>query len=152
MSVTAKYSLELPAIGDALWNSKSNANFDLIEAAMHTFFPADIVEEDGVELAYGDVVYLTANGKWAKALADGTKIPALGLVVEISPNILVQRVGYFYKHDWSWSQSYWGKSIYLSDTEAGELTVTKPTNGYAEAMGVVFSENNIFILSDWDWK
>jgi len=121
MTTTPLYELEKIDYSTTGWNGIVSANMDKIEAYLGSRFLVTL----GESVEKHEAVYLDpADGKAykAKAIADGSKQPALGLAVDpgdLDEQIRLQRVGIIQDSNWSFST---GVLYFLSQNTAGALT------------------------------
>lgn len=102
----------------------------------------------GETIAQYDAVYLESDGKFDKALADGTQQPAWGLAIEsavLDDDFRFQRSGPITNAGWSWGTI--GAKVYLDPTTPGALTDSAPSADY-QMIGFVLSATSIFLWID----
>lgn len=101
-------------------------------------------------LVTGDAVYLNVNGKWQKALATNLSTVATGIVVydDVDPGVedvevSVQR----YDEVGGWPPGTFtaGQPVYLSQTQAGGLTQTRPNDSTKPIVMVGTAESDTSI-------
>jgi len=93
-----------------------------------------------------EALYLNSDGKWYKALADGTSQPALGLALEtgdLDDEIRLQVMG-----EATISGSTWdiGLPLYLSTTVSGGVTQTKP-DANIQLVGYALTASKMILMT-----
>jgi hypothetical protein len=110
-----------------------------------------IVTQVGHGFSVEEALYVDASNHYDRAIASGTfeQAQVAGLVVEVidADNFVLQQSG--------WTTGFSGKTApqlyWLSDTVAGEITTTKPTNStsYLRPCFIAVNTNNGWILERW---
>lgn len=102
---------------------------------------------DYSSLATGDAVRLDTDGTLVKAQADSDINSAVYGVVYVasadSATLCFQGRVRIVSHGWTI-----GRYVYLSQSTAGALTPTKPTSGIVYRVGIVVSDDDIFVRGD----
>lgn len=141
---TDKYDLHTIDYSVQGWDSILATDMEKLDDIIHTRVEAIA----GETVAQYDAVYLESDGKYDKALADGSQQPAVGLALEsasLDDEFRVQRIGPITKAGWSWATK--GVKVYLDGTTPGALTDVKPGSN-VQMMGFVLSATSIFIWID----
>lgn len=100
-------------------------------------------------IAY-NALYLNADGKFYKALADGSSQPALGLAVEggdADDEIRLQIMGETTSSGWAWATP--GAKLYLSTTVSGAITDVEPVSN-TQAVGYSLSATKIMFSPSFE--
>jgi hypothetical protein len=149
--ITKKYALEKVPFLITEWNAILAANMNALDNIIQTRIrPAGA----GQTLANGDAVYINDAAlmdriKKARANASST-MPCIGLVIDVIDDwVRIQRVGLFKKTGWTWTV---GGRVFVSPDIAGALTQTKPTNGYAQPVGIAWAADTIFLSIAHIWQ
>lgn len=142
MTFTPKFDLEEIAYGTTGWNTILTANLQKIDAGIDS----RLVATAGESIAQYDAAYLKiSDGKFYKAKADGTKQPCRGIALETAATnetFRVHREGAVTNSGWSWGTI--SGDVYLSDSVAGGLTQTMPTERI-EVIGYALSATTLVI-------
>ena len=139
---TEKYDLDLVELSLTGWNQILKGSIEEIDDFMQTRIMATL----GETVAIGDTLYLKSDGKYWKAKAAVTFLPARGLALaagNADDEIRIQRLGPITVSGWTWSTI--GAKLYLDPTTAGDLTDTRP-NEFAQTIGFVLSSTSAFLL------
>lgn len=146
MAMTELYELESLAYGTTGWTGIVHSNFQKIE---NNLFTAGMLE-CGEDVSAYQAVYLKSDGKIWLAQADGTKQPAIGIMIEdglATEEKRFQTYGTVTNSAWDWTGNI-GQPVYLDPTTAGALTVT-PSGANAQIMGYCSGVTSIFMTSLW---
>ena len=141
---TDKYDLHTIDYSVQGWDAILTTDMEKLDDIIHS----RILITVGESIAQYDAVYLESDGKYDKALADGTQQPALGLALEsaaLDDGIRIQRSGPITNIGWSWATV--GAKVYLDASTPGALTDVEPGSN-VQMMGVVLSATSIFIWID----
>ena len=96
-----------------------------------------------------DTLYLNANNKFYKAIANGSSQPALGLAVEggdLDDVIRLHVFGETTNSGWAWATP--GAKLYLSTTVSGAITDVSPADNI-QVIGYVLSATKILFVSEF---
>lgn len=140
---TEKYSLHTADYSVQGWDTIMTTDMEKLDDVIHSHIKITA----GETIAQYDAVYLETDGKYDKALADGTQQPAIGLALQsavLDDEILIQRIGPITDVSWTWATV--GAKVYLDATTPGALTDVKPAN--VQMVGIVLSATSIFIWID----
>ena len=119
----------------------------LLDTAMQKiddFMPTVITGTVGETVSQYDAVYMHTDGKFYKAIADGAKMPAWGLMYEAGSADDVKRIQILDEmtnSGWSWTP---GQKLYLSTTVSGGLTSTAPGSNI-QLVGMAKASNQIHL-------
>jgi hypothetical protein len=137
---TDKYDLHTIDYSVQGWDAIMTTDMEKLDAVITSRILATVGETVD---AY-EAVYIKSDGKVWLAQADGTAMPAIGLMIEsgvADETKRVQRSGVITNVAWSWSNV--GGYVYLDPTTPGALTETLPS-AYAQIIGTVLSTTSIF--------
>jgi len=137
---TEKYDLHTIDYSVQGWDAILNTDMEKLD----DMITSRMINTIGETVAQYDAVYLKSDGKFWKAQADGTKQPALGLMIEsgvADDEKRIQREGVITNVAWSWTTI--GAYVYLDGSTAGDLTETEPSSN-AQVIGYVLSATSIF--------
>lgn len=126
------------------WDTIMATDMEKLDDVIHS----RIAAVAGETIAQYNAVYLEADGKYDKALADGSQQPAVGLALEsavLDDDFRIQRVGPITNTGWSWGTI--GAIIYLDTSTPGALTDIQPSTNI-QRIGFVLSATSIFINID----
>lgn len=140
---TEKYNLHTADYSVQGWDTIMTTDMEKLDDVIHSHIKITA----GEAIAQYDAVYLETDGKYDKALADGTQQPAIGLALQsavLDDEILIQRIGPITDVSWTWATV--GAKVYLDATTPGALTDVKPAN--VQMVGIVLSATSIFIWID----
>ena len=141
---TDKYDLYTIDYSIQGWDTIMTTDMEKLDDVIHSRIEATL----GETVVLQNALYLDSDGKYYKALSDGTKQPTLGLAIEtgiLDDTIRIQRIGPVTNTGWSWSTK--GALLYLSTTVAGSLTESEPSDNI-QIVGTVLSPTSIFINVD----
>ena len=96
------YEWDVADIGTTGWNAIYKAFTESVDSLLMTYLKVTL----GEDVSKGDALYIQSNGKWYKALADGTRGPAQGFAIEAGvadASIRIQRCGELTVAGWSLS-------------------------------------------------
>lgn len=139
---TSKYDLHQIDYSCQGWDTIFSTDIGILDDEINTRILATLGETVGIY----DALYLHTDGKYYKAKSDGTKQPALGLVLETGvadDEIRIQRIGSITDAGWGWSTV--GAPVFLDASTAGALTETQPSTN-AQFIGIVLSATSIFLM------
>jgi len=137
---TDKYDLHLAEYSVQGWDAIMETDMEILDDVIASRILATV----GETVAAYEAVYIKSDGKVWLATADGTDMPAIGLMIEsgVADDVKrVQRSGVITNVAWSWSTI--GGYVYLDPTTAGDLTETAP-GANAQVIGTVLSATSIF--------
>lgn len=126
------------------WDAILTTDMEKLDDVIHT----RILATAGETIAQYDAVYLESDGKYDKALADGSQQPAIGLALEsanLDDEFRIQRIGPITDTGWSWATV--SVKVYLDASTPGALTDVKPSSD-TQMIGFVLSATSIFIWID----
>ena len=141
---TDKYDLHTIDYSVQGWDSILATDMERLDDVIHSHIEATA----GEAIAQYDAVYLESDGKYDKALADGSQQPAMGLALEsasLDDAFRLQRIGPLTNAGWTWVTV--GARVYLDGTTPGALTDVKPGSD-VQMIGIVLSTTSIFIWID----
>lgn len=141
---TDKYDLHTIDYSVQGWDSVLATDMEKLDDIIHSRIEATA----GETIAQYDAVYLEADEKYDKALADGTQQPSVGLAFEsatLDDEFRIQRIGPITNAGWAWATV--GVKVYLDTSTPGALTDVKPGSN-AQMMGFALSATSIFIWVD----
>ena len=108
---------------------KGNRRFEISTTTDKNLAQGDIIYYGGGSTVDGDIVYMTTAGQWASASSNGaaSATTMLGIALGTDPDVdgVLVRGTYTLDHDVGSNQ---GVPVYLSDTVAGQATVTAPSS------------------------
>ena len=108
-------------IGRRRFNTSNTVNNNLAQG--------DIIYQGGGSTTQGNIVYMKTDGEWGNALANAasTSTSLLGIALGTDPDVdgVLLRGTYTLDHDVGNNQ---GVPLYLSDADAGQATVTAPSD------------------------
>lgn len=138
---TDKYGFHTIDYSISGWDSILATDMEKLDDVIHSRIEATA----GETIAQYDAVYLEADGKYDKALADGAQQPAMGLALEsasLDDAFRIQRIGPLTNVGWTWATV--GAKVYLDGTTPGALTDVKPGSDI-QMIGIVLSATSILI-------
>ena len=109
-----------------------------------------IISTLGETVSAYDALFLNTDGKFYKALADGSSQPALGLAIEtgdLDDEIRLHVMGEITNTSWTWATP--GAKLYLSTTVSGAITDVEPGSNI-QAVGYVLSATSIMFSSSFE--
>ena len=110
-------------------NLISSRQFDKSGTSNNHLAQGDIIYQGGGSTTQGNIVYMKTDGEWGDAQADAasTATSLLGIALGTDPDVdgVLLRGTYTLDHDVGNNQ---GVPLYLSDTTAGQATVTAPSD------------------------
>ncbi len=139
---TRHNDLERMAQGTESWRDSMNTNFGLIEQG------ATIKGIAGLTVLAAEVGYLTNDFKFEKAIAGAVGTTAsewAGFFTNDIPQDIegyARHTGYITSPDWSFTAG----PVYLSDSIAGAVTQTAPTNIYLVGFAI---QTNEILIKPW---
>lgn len=147
---TDKYDLHTIDYSVQGWDAIMTTDMEKLDDVVHS----RIVATAGETIAQYDAVYLEEDGKYYKALADGSQQPAMGLALEsavLGDEIRIQRIGPIVNAGWTWAtdsaDAPIGSKVYLDAVTPGALTDIKPGTN-AQMVGGILSATSIFVWID----
>ena len=141
---TSKFDLHTIDYSVQGWDAIMTTDMEKLDDVIHT----RIIATAGETIAQYDAVYLESDGKYDKALADGSQQPAYGLALEsavLDDEIRIQRIGPITNAGWTWATI--GSKVYLDPSTPGALTDVKP-GADIQMVGTILSATSIFIWID----
>lgn len=138
---TDKYDLHTIDYSVQGWNTIMSTDMEILDNEVNT----RLIGTLGETVASGGAVYLNSDGKYYNALANNTKQPTMGLVVEpgvLDDSVRIQRVGEITNTGWSWGTV--GDPVFLSPTTSGVLTDTEYYKN-RQIVGMVLSATSVFL-------
>lgn len=138
---TDKYDLHTIDYSVQGWDSILATDMEKLDEVIHS----RILATAGEAIALYDAVYLESDGKYDKALADGSQQPAIGLALEsavLDDEIRIQRLGPITNVAWAWATV--GAMVYLDASTPGAVTDVCPEL-CCQRIGIVLSATSIFI-------
>lgn len=147
MALTDKYDLEEIDYGTTGWNGIQQNNNEIIDDNL----PTRQIDTLGENVSAYDAVYIKSDGKAWKAQADGSKQPAVGLMIEAGSasdaDKRYQVMGEITNAGWSWTNI--GQPVYLSPVTPGALTETAPNTDNKQVIGIIKSATKILLTATW---
>jgi hypothetical protein len=140
---TEKYDLDLVELSLTGWNQVLKGSIEDIDAFIQTRLLATL----GETVAKGDVVYLKSDGKYWKAKAIASQMPARGMAIEAGntdDEIRIQRVGPITVSGWALVGNP-GDKLFVDETTSGTITETRPFE-FAQTIGYILSSTSAFLL------
>lgn len=142
---TDVYSIQAPAYSQAGENTPSTQNATILEENLESTISGELGET--IIAADRMTVYLHSDGKYYKAKADGTKQPAIGIVVEVKGTAAqIKRTATITKASWAWTP---GNILYLSPTVSGGLTSTRP-DSHSQTLAFALNATTIYFVGNID--
>ena len=140
---TTRYDLHTIEYSTQGWDSVMNTDMQKLDDVIQSRITATLGE---TVVAY-NALYLNADGKFYKALANGSSQPALGLAVEggdLDDEIRLHVMGEITNTSWTWATP--GAKLYLSTTVSGAITDVEPGSNI-QAVGYSLSATKIMFSS-----
>ena len=138
---TTVYEWDIADYGTTGWNAIYKAFTESVDSLLKTYLKVTL----GEDVSKGDALYIQANEKWYKALADDTQGPAQGFAIEdgvADASIRIQRCGELTVAGWATLSV--GRGVWLSTGTKGGITQTKPAS-HAQFLGIALTSTSINI-------
>ena len=147
---TDKYDLHTIDYSVQGWDAIMTTDMEKLDDIIHS----RVIATAGETIAQYDAVYPESDGKYDKALADGSQQPVMGLALEsavLDDEIRIQRIGSITNVNWMWAtdsaDAPIGSKVYLDTVTPGALTDVKP-GANVQMIGIILSATSIFIWID----
>ena len=140
---TTRYDLHEISYSTQGWDSVLATDMQKLDDVIQSRITATL----GETVSAYDTLYLNANNKFYKAIADGSSQPALGLAVEggdLDDEIRLHVMGEITNTSWTWATP--GAKLYLSTTVSGAITDVEPGSNI-QAVGYSLSATKIMFSS-----
>ncbi len=142
MSIFTKHNnYEIPAVGAEAWNTSMDANLNLIERG------TTIKGVAGTTILQNEVMYLDSNFKFGLAIAGGAA--EVGKFIGFATTDLnINAQGYALHHGYAagGSWDFTAGPVYLSDSVAGAVTQTEPTDSIVTGFAIQTTE---ILIKPW---
>ena len=143
---TTRYDLHEISYSTQGWDSVLATDMQKLDDVIQSRITATL----GETVSAYDALYLNANNKFYKAIANGSSQPALGLAVEggdLDDVIRLHVFGETTSSGWAWATP--GAKLYLSTTVSGALTDVEPGSNI-QAVGYALSATSIMFSPSFE--